>query len=64
MSKLMTPSIARLGAMTSSNAAITCSVFSDWHCTLKPTTIIALPPGFAVADGEAGIRSGSGPRGD
>jgi hypothetical protein len=40
MSKLMTPSSARLGAMTSSSVAFTCSVLSGEHCTLKRTTII------------------------
>jgi len=64
MSKLTTPSTARLGAIISPNTAITCSVFSGWHCTLKRTTIIVLPPGFVVADDEAGSRRfGSEPRG-
>src|SRR5947209_7131585 len=44
MSKLITPAVARAGAITAVNASLSACVLSGWHCTLKRTTIISVPP--------------------
>src|SRR6266852_5721424 len=49
MSKLITPSTSRLGAMTALKAVSARSVLSGWHCTLKRRTSISLLSLLAVA---------------